>query len=72
MTSEDFGLLARDLGVGGRRMRRVCGELLETVVQAVLGAGEELMGALPALPYTAEDLVDDMAPRLAVVAKAAG
>lgn len=72
VTPKDFDLLARDLGVGSRRMKRVCREMSEMVVQAIFDAGEKYLDVFPALPYVAEDLVDDMEPRLAVVVKAAG
>ena len=65
--ARDFDLLARDLGMGARRMRRICSELSETVVPAVLAAGERLSTVVETLPYSAEDLVSDMEPRLAVL-----
>lgn len=65
--AEDFDLLARDLGVGRRLMRRICAELRERVVPAVLDAGERLSDVVETIPYTAEDLVTDMEPRLSVL-----
>ena len=66
--ARDFDLLARDLGMGPRRMRRICVELSERAVPAVMAAGERLGNVVETLPYTAEDLVSDMEPRLAVLA----
>lgn len=65
--AEDFDLLARDLGMGRRLMRRICAELRERVAPAVLDAGERLSDVVETMPYTAEDLVSDMEPRLAVL-----
>lgn len=66
--AEDFDLLARDLGMGPRRMRRICRELSEKVVPAVMNAGERMSDIIEMLPYTAEDLVSDMQERLTVLA----
>ena len=68
VAASDFDLLARDLGMGRRRMRAICGEMRERIVPAVLAAGERFSNVIEALPYTAEDLVADMKPRLAVLA----
>lgn len=65
---QDFDLLAHDLRIGSRRLRRICRELRERVVPAVLDAGERLSDVVETLPYTAEDLVGDMESRLAVLA----
>lgn len=67
VTPDDFDLLAQDIGMGTKRMRRICKELRNTIVSAVLQAGERLCSVVETLPYTAEDFVDDMAPRLAVL-----
>ena len=64
---DDFLLLARDIGLGARRMRRICAELAAHVTDAVMEAGERGAAGLESLPHTSEDLVDDMASRLAVV-----
>ena len=66
--AQDFDLLARDLRMGARRMRRICAELSERVVPAVMAAGERLCHVVETLPYTAEDLINDMTPRLAILA----
>ena len=68
----DFGLLAREIGMGARRMRQICDELSCTLVPAIADVGERYSQVLPELPYTAEDLIDDLGPRLKVVSEAAG
>lgn len=68
VSKDDFDLLARDIGMGTRRMRRICEELRERIVPAVYEAGERMSTVLETLPYTAEDLVDNMEPRLTVLA----
>lgn len=65
---DDFHLLAGEIGMGTKRMRRICTELAERVTDAVSKAGEMGSATLESLPYTAEDLLADMTPRLAVVA----
>lgn len=63
----DFGLLAKDLGIGVRRMRRVCSDLVEQLPDALLEAGEEGSDVIETLPYSAEDILHDAEPRLGVV-----
>ena len=67
----DFELLARDLGLGVKRMRRICAELAGAVVPAVREAGERHAATLLTLPYAAEDLIADMGPRVTVAQAAA-
>lgn len=62
-----FDLLAREMGMGRRRMRGICREECERVVPAALAAGERFSDVIDALPHTAEDLVSNMEPRLAVL-----
>ena len=64
---DDFLLLADELGLGRKRMKSICGELASAIVDAVGEAGERAGKVLPELPYAAEDLLDDMEPRLKVV-----
>ena len=68
VTASDFDLLARDIGMGKRRMHAICKKVRELIVPAVIDAGERFAGIIEALPYTAEDLVADMEPRLQVLA----
>lgn len=71
VAAEDFELLADDLGIGRRAVARICAEIGESAVDALLNAGEEFADVSEAIPYDAEDLVEEMEPRLAVV-RAAG
>lgn len=63
----DFELLAKDLGVGVRRMRRVCSDLVERLPDALLEAGEAGSDVIETLPYSAEDVLNDAESRLGVV-----
>ena len=67
VTSSDFAVLSRDLGLGAKRMQRICGELVEQITEAVMKAGEEGSDVLETLPFVAEDLIDDMQSRVVVV-----
>ena len=71
VSADDFTLLARDIGMGPKRMRRICAHVGETVEAAIMDAGTALDGILDGISYAAEDLIEDMAPRLAVVREAA-
>ena len=63
----DFELLAKDLGVGVRRVRRVCSDLMERLPNALLEAGEAGSNVIETLPYSAEDILNDAESRLGVV-----
>ena len=63
---DDFTVLCRDLGLGSRRMRRICAELTEAIPEALMWAGERDAGVLETLPYSAEDIIDDMRQRRVV------
>lgn len=71
VTPEDFALLARDIGMGPKRMRRICALVGEVAEAAIMDASTKLDGVLGGIPYAAEDLIEDMAPRLAVIREAA-
>ena len=66
--TNDFGILSKEIGLGVRRMRRICSELAEAVPDALMWAAERDAGALETLPYSAEDMIDDMPSRRMVVA----
>lgn len=66
VAASDFAILAHDLGLGVRRLRRISGELVDRIGAAVLDAAEEGAGVIETLPYTAEDLFEEMRPRLAI------
>lgn len=63
----DFLILSKEIGLGVRRMRRICSELAEAVPEALLWAAERDADVLEALPYSAEDIIDDMPSRRMVV-----
>ena len=63
----DFTLLAKDLGMGVRRMRKICSSLAEPSGEALLRAGEDGADVIETLPYSAEDVLEDARPRLEVV-----
>lgn len=63
----DFQVLSKEIGLGVRRMRRICSELAEAVPEALMWAAERDACVLEALPYSAEDVVDDMSSRRRVV-----
>ena len=64
---EDFMLLADDLGIGRKAMSRICAEIRDGVSEAIMSAGERLVSVSEAMPYAAEDLIEDMSSRLAVL-----
>ena len=63
----DFALLAKDLGMGVRRMRKICSDIAEPFGEALLQAGEDGSDVIETLPYSAEDVLEDARPRLEVV-----
>ena len=67
VTPEDFMLLADDLGIGRKAMVRICAELRDGTPDAIKVAGDHFASKSEAIPYIAEDLIEDMAPRLAVL-----
>ena len=64
----DFLTLSKEIGLGVRRMRRICSELAEAVPEALMWAAERDASVLETLPYSAEDVIDDMPSRRKVVA----
>lgn len=63
----DLALLSKDLGMGVRRMRKICSSLAEPFGEALLRAGEDGADVIETLPYSAEDVLEDARPRLDVV-----
>ncbi len=45
----DFAMLARDLGIGARRMRALCNELAESLDQPLMATAEQCSGESEAL-----------------------
>jgi hypothetical protein len=68
VTADDFLLLADEIGMGRRRMKRLCASMARAVVEAVVQAGDLLESVLEDASFAAEDLVGDMGPRIAVMA----
>ena len=64
---DDFMLLADDLGIGRKAMVRICAELRDGTPDAIHVAGYHFASKSEAIPYTADDLIENMAPRLAVL-----
>ncbi|MGN0287426.1 MAG: HipA domain-containing protein [Atopobiaceae bacterium] len=63
----DFETLARELGLGIRRMRSICSELASSLVPALLDSGEEWADVSEAIPFSAEDVADDASERRLIV-----
>lgn len=63
----DFALLAKDLGMGVRRLRGICSDLTDALPSALAEAGERGSSAIETLPYSADDAIEDARPRMAVV-----
>lgn len=65
---ETFDALAHELGMTRGALRRVCRGLVDRAVPAIEAAGNGEMGAvMDSTPFVAEDLVEDLRPRLAVM-----
>lgn len=67
---EDFSVLARAAGMSPRATRVLAAEMVDAIIPAFMEAGEA--ADLEILPYNAEDLIDDMQPRLRVLEKFIG
>lgn len=63
----DFGALARELGMGSRRMRAICEDMAESIVPSILEAGEYLDEKIEGIAFAAEDLVEELGERREVV-----
>ncbi len=64
----DFAQLAKDLGMGVRRMRGICSDLVDGLPGALAEAGERGSSGIETLPYSAGDVIEEARPRMAVVA----
>lgn len=63
----DFAVLAKDLGMGKRRMESICGEVAGAIGPSLKSVGEELGESSESFAYDADELAEDMASRLEVV-----
>jgi hypothetical protein len=63
----DFGALARELGMGSRRMRAICEDMAESIAPSILEAGEYLDEKIEGIAFAAEDLVEELGERREVV-----
>ncbi len=65
--SEQLRDVAKDLSISEKVLKRIAGRIAETLVSGI-GSALEGDGWMPeSLPFVAEGLIDDMAPRLAVL-----
>lgn len=62
-----FDVLASDLGVAPAALKRASGSLLASAVPSLEAAGNRLEHDFPVAPYLADDIAEDMAPRLRVL-----
>ena len=70
VTPDSFYALATDLGIRDSALRRLARPLVEGLASGVRRAGEGELGAvLESTPYVADDLVEDMMPRVRVLAE---
>lgn len=66
--TEDFELLAADMGLGRAFVRRAASELVAAVPDALAGAASS-PEAFESTPYIADDLIDEMGTRLEVLGR---
>ena len=70
VTPESFRALAADLGIRDSALRRLAAPLVEGLMEGVRRAGEGEFGpVLESTPYVAEDLIDNMAPRVGILSE---
>lgn len=70
VTPESFRLLAQELGIRDSALRSLVAPLAEGLAEGIGRAGEGQYGPVPeSTPYIAEDLLEDMRPRLEVLAR---
>lgn len=66
VTPSDFALLAKDLGIGVKRMQSICSDLVDALPAALSGVGEKDSSINDSLPYSADNIIEDMHPRIGV------
>lgn len=66
---DDFRGLASSCGIKGRLLGRVCSDLADGIVPALLDAANGLPPNLDFIGYSAEDLARDVEPRLSVLTR---
>ncbi len=70
VTPDSLHALAADLGIRGSALRRLARPLVEGMVDGVRRASEgELGPVLESTPYIADDLIEDMMPRVRVLSE---
>ena len=70
VTPDSFHVLAADLGIRDSALRRLASPLVEGLVEGVRRAGEgELGDVRESTPYVAEDLIENMMPRVEVLSE---
>lgn len=70
VTPGSFRTLAADLGIRDAALRRLASPLVEGLVDGVRSAAEgELGDVLESTAYVAEDLIEDMAPRVRILSE---
>ena len=69
VTTADFAILAEQLGVGMKVLRSVADVFTGRAISALRNEGARLGGeGYGAAPYIADDIEEDIAPRLEVLA----
>ena len=70
VTADSFRALAADLGIRDSALRRLASPLVEGLVEGVRRAGEGEFGdVLESTPYVADDLIENMMPRVGVLSE---
>lgn len=70
VTADSFRVLAADLGIRDSALRRLASPLVEGLVEGVRRAGEGEFGdVLESTPYVADDLIENMMPRMGVLSE---
>lgn len=68
VTPLTFSTLARELGMTDNALKKLVQPLVEHIEEAIRAAGDGAMGpVLESTPYIADDLIEDIAPRRAVL-----
>lgn len=73
VTPEAFATLADDLGISSAALKRLAKAIVENAAVTIRDAGDGAFGAtLASTPYIAADLIEDIEPRLEVLAAFCG